>query len=234
MESINKEKLVEKLTNIADGFRTSRSLTETLSLDDMATLAAVPIGSGENKLAQLVDGTITEITAEDLEGITEIREKAFYSCTALAYITIPNTVTSIGNETFYKSSNLKSIEILSNSITSIPQYFCYNCGSLNSVNIPDSVTKIGMYAFNSCSKLSNITIPANVTKIETYGLGCGSYFDKVTFTFLGTTPPTLQSTSSLTNLTSLNKIIVPVGSGEAYRTATNWTNFADYIEEAAV
>ena len=44
-----------------------------------------------------------------------------------------------------------------------------------------------------------------------------------------TTPPEISSNTFTSS--KLNKIIVPVGCGEAYKSATNWSNFADYIEE---
>ena len=48
--------------------------------------------------------------------------------------------------------------------------------------------------------------------------------------FYATTPPTLESSSSL-NCSYHTKIYVPAGCGEAYKTATNWTTYADKIVE---
>ena len=53
-------------------------------------------GETVNKLAAFVDGSLTEITAEDLAGATKIREYAFYFFRSLTSITIPNSVTNIG------------------------------------------------------------------------------------------------------------------------------------------
>lgn len=165
MENINKENLVEKLTNIADGFRTSRSLTERLSLDDMAELAAVPIGSGDNKLAQLVDGTLTEITAEDLEGATVIADRTFYTHPTLISITIPNSVTQIGEYAFYSCANLEYATI-PNSVTYIKKQAFYSCQKLKEIVIPNGVTKIGDTAFSSCKGVISITLPATITQLD--------------------------------------------------------------------
>jgi hypothetical protein len=106
-----------------------------------------------------------------------------------------------------------------------------NCTSLTSVTIPDSVTTIGYYAFDNCTSLTNITIPNSVTELHYDTLNIGSSTNKATITFLGAIPPTIYT--STFNASKLNKIIVPKGCGEAYKAATNWAKFADYIEEAA-
>ena len=256
-------------------------------------------GETVNKLASLADGTITEVTAEDLAGATGIKNYMFYKCdlltsvtipdsvtsigdfafqhgNSLAIVTIPNSVTSIGKSAFQYCLQLRSITIpnsvtrigqnsfescialasvtISNSITSIESnafkncssltsitipdsviYITsgafYGCGALTSVNIPNSVTSIGDNAFYNCHSLTSITIPNSVTRIAGYALQIGYLDNKATITMLPTTPPTIQS--STFNRTNLNKIIVPAGTGATYKAATNWSNFADYIEEAA-
>ena len=89
---------------------------------------------------------------------------AFYGCTDLTSITIPNSVTSIGSATFYGCTGLTSVTI-PNSVTSIDyQAFSY-CSGLTSVTIPNSVTSIGQAAFSRCTGLTSVTIPNSVTSI---------------------------------------------------------------------
>lgn len=57
------------------------------------------------------DGSLTEVTAEMLDGATEIGNYAFYYCSALTSITIPSSVTSIGQSTFYGCSSLASVTV---------------------------------------------------------------------------------------------------------------------------
>lgn len=71
-------------------------------------------------------------------------------------VTIPDSVTSIGNQTFYKCSGLTSVTI-GNSVTSIGgEAFSY-CTSLSSITIPNNVTSIGGYAFYNCRSLTSVT-----------------------------------------------------------------------------
>ena len=78
----------------------------------------------------------------------------------IKYITIPSSVTSIGEYAFSDCSSLERIEIPS-SVTSIGNGAFYNCSSLERIEIPSSVTSIGDYAFFGCSNLREITIDPN-------------------------------------------------------------------------
>ena len=96
--------------------------------------------------------------------VTSIGEWAFYDCTSMTSITIPNSVTSIGDYAFYRCTSLTSITI-GNNVTSIGKGAFYECTSLTSITIPNSVTSISDSAFSDCSSLTSITIPNSVTSI---------------------------------------------------------------------
>ena len=98
------------------------------------------------------------------EGTEVICDDAFRQCGSLQSITIPNSVTSIGDFAFYLCESLQSITI-PNSVTSIGDYAFFSCESLQSVTIPNSVTSIGDFAFCRCESLQSVTIPNSVTSI---------------------------------------------------------------------
>ena len=76
-------------------------------------------------------------------------------------MTIPNTVTSIGNSAFYGCTSLEKIE-LPDSVTSIGDSAFYGCTGFEKIDLPDSVTSIEQDAFKECTKLSQIDLPKNL------------------------------------------------------------------------
>ena len=110
------------------------------------------------------------------EGVTSIGDDAFRGCSRLTSINIPEGVTSIGSYAFYGCSSLTSIT-LSEGVTSIGDYAFYYCSSLTSINIPEGVTRIGSSAFEGCSRLTSITLSEGVTSIGSYAFyGCSSLY----------------------------------------------------------
>ena len=104
--------------------------------------------------------------------VTAIDESAFFKCTGLAKIVIPNSVTEIGSGAFSGCSGLTSINI-PNSVTAIRGSVFERCSRLTSIVIPNSVTSIGDYAFYKCEGLTSVSIPNSVTAIGYNGFtGC--------------------------------------------------------------
>ena len=135
-----------------------------------------------------------------ISGLTSIENSTFEGCSGLTSIAIGNGVTSIGFAAFYSCSNLTSITI-PNGVTSIGNSAFVYCSGLTSVIIPDSVTSIGNYTFLYCTNLKLIIL-------------------------FPETPPSLGNDS----IFSISTIYVPQKSKEAYKTAQNWSSFADKIE----
>ena len=96
--------------------------------------------------------------------VTNIGDNAFYGCTALRSLTISNGVTSIGEDAFFYCNGLTSVNI-PGSVTSIGDSAFNSCSRLTSIKIPDSVTNIGSNAFYGCSELSSIEISNSVMRI---------------------------------------------------------------------
>ena len=137
------------------------------------------------------------------ESVTTIGERAFWGCNSLTSVTIPDSVTTIGEGAFFDCKSLTSVTI-GNSVTTIGGKAFAGCKSLTSVTIPDSVTTIGNYAFYNCISLTSVYCKA-------------------------ITPPSLDGTSVFGNNGSGRKIYVPAESVDAYKGATNWSQYASAI-----
>ena len=111
----------------------------------------------------VIPETVTYMGTEYV--VTSISSTAFYGCSDLTPVNIPNSVTFISNNAFESCSGLTSVNI-PNSVTSINSYTFFGCSSLTSVTIPDSVTVIGAGAFWNCIGLTSITIPNSVISIN--------------------------------------------------------------------
>lgn len=96
--------------------------------------------------------------------VTSIGDNAFFKFKKLTKITIPDSVTSIGEGAFSMCESLEEVR-LPNSITSIGKAMFFGCDKLNNIYIPDSVTTIEPQAFHQCINLGTINIPDSVTKI---------------------------------------------------------------------
>ena len=105
---------------------------------------------------------LTSITIPS--SVTSLGESCFYGCSGLTSITIPSSVTSLGNYCFQGCSGLPSITIPS-SVTSLGSSCFYYCSGLTSITIPSSVTSLGGACFDHCSGLTSITIPSSVTSL---------------------------------------------------------------------
>ena len=92
-----------------------------------------------NKLAQYVGGSITELTAKDLDGIETIVYFAFGQCYSLASVEIPDSVKTVGNSAFHACNRLKSVRFGASS----------------------RLESIGTEVFNWCSQLERVCLPVN-------------------------------------------------------------------------
>ena len=134
---------------------------------------------------------------------------------------IGDNVTAIGNYAFYGCSGLTSIEI-PNSVTTIEGGAFGSCTGLTSVTIGNSVATIGKYAFQNCSGLSYLIIPNNVESIGAEAFS-GCYSLKAVKSE-GMTPASISDNSAFPNRADI-VLCVPNGSKPLYGSAYCWKDF---------
>ena len=146
------------------------------------------------------------VTFEDVTyTVTAIDNLAFFGCTGLTSVSIPEMVTTIGNRTFK------------------------NCTSLTSITIPNNVTSIGVYAFENCEGLTEVTLGSGLQSIGAYAFyGCTELM-RGDIISLATVPPTIQNSTFIDQYQGAS-LYVPYGCHDVYANANYWQNFYDIYE----
>ncbi len=213
---------------IAEAIRKKGGAQGTLKPSEMAeAIKSIPVGE---KLGLLIDRSITGVTPEELEGLTEIAPYAFAGCEQLVSFKLPETITTIGD------------------------YACYGCSHLEfdepyrliTLSIPNSVKKIGAYAFSNTDfysfKYCNL---GNWTHDDTYQyansqieeIGDGAFRNAAQLQHINIyskTPPKLGNNvfegTRFIKEQIYDGINVPNDCVDAYRSAEGWSEYADYIQ----
>ena len=98
------------------------------------------------------------------ESLTEIGNQAFRGCTSLVEVKMPENMVQIGREAFLGCTSLSSIKLPAG-LTRIEWYTFSGCSGLADISLPESLTVIEGYAFEGCSALSSIKLPEGITSI---------------------------------------------------------------------
>ena len=106
----------------------------------------------------------------DISGIASLGEDAFYYCTALETLEIPDAVTELKGSVCGNCTALQSVRLPAN-LKSIGESCFYNCLQLSGLEIPETVQSIGNYAFFNCPGLTRIRLTRTTSSIGDYALG---------------------------------------------------------------
>ena len=191
--------LIDKLNAIGDAIRAKTGKADKLALDQMPTEIASIETGGGGVDIQLL---IDRTITEVSSASDRIGDYVFYGCTQLTKIDLP-VATSIGNEAFYNCVKLGSVELPN--VTRIAGSAFRLCSALTSLDLP-SLTSIESNVFRNCGKLQSLILRSE------------------TVCTLGTNVFTSTPIASGTGY-----IYVPSRLVEGYKSATNWSAYAEQI-----
>ena len=127
---------------------------------------------------------LEEVVIDGADLLYNIPNSAFYGCTSLESVTLPEGLNWIEMNAFYGCSSLEEI-VLPQTVVTIDQSAFEGCRSLKSAELPASLSQLGDYAFRNCNSLTDITVPSSISRI-----GLGAFEDctnlaSITLPFIG-------------------------------------------------
>ena len=164
------------------------------------------------------------------DNITKVGQYAFYNNQSNNLTKLPDKLTSIGSYAFWQNTGVSglgeglNISEIPPLVTSIGTQ-AFQSNSFESIKIYDACVTISAYAFRY-NNLKSVEIGKGITGIYAYAFGNNTQL--TTFTIHATTPPTIYSTT-FQSCTKLAEIRVPASALETYKSASNWSKYADIM-----
>lgn len=140
-------------------------------------------------IESVIDKSVTEVRAEDLEGVEKISEYAFYNCQSLKSVSLPDSIT-LSQNSFRQCTSLTNVNL--NNITTLPRYCFHSCSSLTNIDLTNIVVSdcpfenSGLKSaympnlinanygeFRSCKQITKISLPNLKTgRLNYFAYGC--------------------------------------------------------------
>lgn len=151
------------------------ALPETISVQAETTGADFTYSlDGENAVITAYTGTETEVTVPDTideHKVTGIDEFAFFMNYSITDVTIPESVTSIGDYAFFHCVKLGNVTFKGNTLTEIGTSAFEGCTNLQEITLPDVTSSVGERAFLNCDNLLTVTAGTTLDNVGAYAFG---------------------------------------------------------------
>ncbi|MBQ2703195.1 MAG: leucine-rich repeat protein [Alistipes sp.] len=179
---------------------------------------------------------VTSLSGSD-NATNAVSSGAFYGCTGLTSITFPANLQEIKGGAFINTENLAitinipSLRTLGHNVFKSSGILAVeNLGTITTVGISGTTNWGGEGLFYKCPNLRYVKLPSTTESIAAYTFYSCTVLD--TLICEATTPPTLGN-SALSNTpiaSGTGYIYVPDAAVDAYKEATNWSQFSDVIK----
>lgn len=169
---------------------------------------------------------LKNITLKFTNEFKAIKYNVFAQCTGLKEIKNYDNITEIGGQAFNNCMNLL-LNKLPSSLTSLGTTAFYNCSKITINSTPQGLKIIPSQAFQNCKAITEMTFEGDITYIYTYAFADATKLTKLSF-------PNNTSVPPLVNINAFQKcplktIEVPSSLVDSWKSATNWSNYADII-----
>lgn len=219
------DNLKDFLTDVADAIRAKKGTTDLINPQNFHN-EILSIGSNTDDFIDstgLGKNSIKKIIIPN--GVESIDNRAYFEWSVESII-LPDSILKVGISAFYGT---KLHELIIPPKVSIYEYeLTQNCSLLSKVFIPEGIIQISAYAFKNCISLPRVDLPSSILYIENQAFfGCTSL---KTIVINATTPPSLSNSQVFSSNAEERLFYVPDASVDAYKSATNWSTYADVIK----
>lgn len=142
------------------------------------------------------------------EGTRVIADSAFYNCTNLYGVTMPDSLVEIGQYAFGECKNIRGTVVVPEGITHLYTYTFYNCQKMTSLVLPSTLTHIeGSYTIWNCNGLNELVLPDGMVYIGASTIGLVN-LEKLTM------PVSVEyNINAFQGLRSLKQVVLTKGTG---------------------
>lgn len=162
--------------------------------------------------------------------LTKIGTNGFYGCTTIYWSEIPDSIIELGSSCFYNCMNL-TLSKLPDSITKIGGSAFYGCKKITINEIPESITQIDNSSFYDCDSITEMTIKGNITYVGSSAFQSCGVLTKIVIPNITSVPyGGLTMFSSTPIASGTGYIYVPDDLVDSFKSATNWSTYADQIK----
>ena len=206
----------------------------TPAITDCPLLTTLNIGDGVESISTLAFKDLANFSGTLVlpNSLKYISDQAFYNCYGFDGIVMGNSVETIGNEAFRNCGGFRGELTLPETLQSVGTYAFAGCDEINTINYNAiNCSEMGnaqQPVFSDCASIEHINIGSAVESMPNYAFKrCTNVADMHTAAVV---PPVIQASTFAAVPRSI-PVLVPSGSGDAYRSAQYWEEFFNIMED---